>query len=117
MRRGTPRGDPAGDPGVRGGGSARAGGDGEWVSMRLIPLPAGVAQDATAAAELRERLHLELGCETMLQSWQGQGLLRVSAQIYNRPQEYERLADGFAALLGSTPDSTSGPTLRSTSGA
>ena len=78
--------------------------------MRLIPLPAGVAQDATAADELRERVRLELGCETMLKSWQGQGLLRVSAQIYNRPQEYDRLADGLAALLGSTLGSTLGPT-------
>jgi len=32
-------------------------------------------------------------------SWHGRGLLRLSAQVYNRPDDYHRLAEHLPALL------------------
>ncbi len=32
-------------------------------------------------------------------TWNGQALMRLSAQVYNRPEEYERLAAKLPALL------------------
>ncbi|MFD0346784.1 hypothetical protein ACFQ0M_13360 [Kitasatospora aburaviensis] len=36
---------------------------------------------------------------TVVRPWPGGGVLRVSAQLYNRPRDYERLAAGLAELL------------------
>ncbi|HEY0699838.1 MAG TPA: aminotransferase class V-fold PLP-dependent enzyme [Micromonospora sp.] len=69
------------------------------VAMRIVPLPAGVATTLVDAVALRERIADELGIEVALVSWGGRGLLRVSAQVYNRPEEYERLADELPSLL------------------
>ncbi|MGE5829617.1 MAG: aminotransferase class V-fold PLP-dependent enzyme [Micromonosporaceae bacterium] len=73
------------------------------LSMRLIPLPAGVAEDHDQATALRERITKELGCEVLLHAWRGRGILRLSAQAYNTPAEYDRLADGLPSLLGLAP--------------
>lgn len=69
--------------------------------MRVVPLPEGVATDLSAAEALRRRISSTLDTEVGLNAWQGRGLLRLSAQVYNRPQEYDRLADGLPALLRS----------------
>ena len=68
------------------------------VSMRLIPLPPGLADDGSAANALALRIATELRCEVPVYVWQGRGMLRLSAQIYNRPEDYERLADGLRGL-------------------
>lgn len=78
------------------------------VSMRLIPLPPGLADDATRASDLRLRIAADLGCEVALDTWQGRGVLRVSAQIYNRTEDYARLADGLRALVGQGPPPSGG---------
>jgi isopenicillin-N epimerase len=67
------------------------------VSMRLVPLPPGVADDRLAATNLRERLAIEAACEAHIDVWCGRGHLRLSAQLYNGPDDYDRLA---AALPG-----------------
>lgn len=67
--------------------------------MRVIPLPAGTATDHTEAYALRRRISEELSTEVAVNAWPGGGLLRVSAQIYNRPAEYDRLAAGLPELL------------------
>lgn len=67
--------------------------------MTLIPLPAGVATDQPAAAALRRRISDELSAEVGLASWRGRGYLRLSAQVYNRAEDYERLAAGLPKLL------------------
>ena len=70
------------------------------VSMRLIPLPPGLADDPSDASALAQRIATELRCEVPVYVWQGRGMLRLSAQIYNRPEDYERLADGLRSLRG-----------------
>jgi isopenicillin-N epimerase len=67
--------------------------------MTLIPLRPGVADDPAAAAALRRRISDELMAEVGLTAWRGRGYLRLSAQIYNRPEDYQRLAAGLPKLL------------------
>nr|WP_249714535.1 aminotransferase class V-fold PLP-dependent enzyme [Micromonospora sp. NBRC 107566] len=70
------------------------------VAMRLIPLPAGIATTQDAAAALRQRIGEQLAAEVNIAAWNGRGYLRVCAQVYNRPEEYERLARSLPTLLG-----------------
>jgi isopenicillin-N epimerase len=69
------------------------------VSMRLVPLPPGVADDRPAAAEFQREIATELAYEVAASAWGGRGYLRLSAQVYNRPQEYDRLAEALPGLL------------------
>lgn len=69
------------------------------VSMRIVPLPPGVADTAEGAAELSRRVADRLAAMVAVNACRGRGYLRLSAQVYNRPEEYERLADGLPALL------------------
>ncbi|HEV2637719.1 MAG TPA: aminotransferase class V-fold PLP-dependent enzyme [Actinocrinis sp.] len=59
--------------------------------MRLVPL-AGVPASQGAADELRDRLAREYGFETAINAWGGRTLLRLSAQLYNGMEDYEKLA-------------------------
>jgi isopenicillin-N epimerase len=70
------------------------------VSMRLIPLPDGVATTQPEAVALRERISDELRTEVNLNAWDGRGWLRVCGQVYNRADEYERFAESLPSLLG-----------------
>ncbi|MBF9129892.1 aminotransferase class V-fold PLP-dependent enzyme [Plantactinospora sp. S1510] len=72
---------------------------GPTVAMRLLPLPAGTATTFDDAMALRERVGDELGAEVAINAWQGRGWLRLSGQVYNRAEEYERLAERLPALL------------------
>jgi isopenicillin-N epimerase len=72
---------------------------GPTVSMRLLPLPDGLATDEAAARVLRLRIADELAAEVAIACWAGRGFLRLSAQVYNRADEYERLAERLPALL------------------
>ncbi|MGC4895716.1 aminotransferase class V-fold PLP-dependent enzyme [Micromonospora sp. DT31] len=72
---------------------------GPAVAMRLVPLPPGVATTLAAATELRARIADELLTEVSVPSWNGRGYLRVSAQVYNTAEEYERLAVRLPTLL------------------
>jgi isopenicillin-N epimerase len=90
--------DAADLPGPRVGTSDESGEAGN-VSMRVVPLPPGVATTAEAATALRLRIAAELATETAISAWGGRGLLRLSAQVYNRAEEYDRLAERLPALL------------------
>jgi isopenicillin-N epimerase len=70
------------------------------LAMRVVPLPKGVATTLEAAIALRRRISDELSTELAIGPWEGRGLMRLSAQVYNRPEEYERLAAGLPKLLG-----------------
>ena len=70
----------------------------EPVTMRIVPLPAGVA-DTRDAATLRDRLATEHGCEVAVNAWRGRGHLRISAQVYNVKADVDRLAEACAAVL------------------
>jgi selenocysteine lyase/cysteine desulfurase len=63
------------------------------IAMRLVPLP-----DGTGPA-IRQRIADQLGIEVSVNEWHGQTLLRLSAQVYNKAEEYERLAAQLPALL------------------
>ncbi len=69
------------------------------VSMRVVPLPLGLADDQAAAEVLRRRLATDHRIEVTLDPWRGEGLLRLSAQIYNRIDDYERLGHALRDLL------------------
>jgi isopenicillin-N epimerase len=69
------------------------------VSMQLVPLPAGVAGTPTEAAALQTRIGEQIAVEVAVTSWAGLGFVRVSAQAYNSPADYARLAADLPALL------------------
>jgi isopenicillin-N epimerase len=69
------------------------------VSMRVVPLPPRVATDRPAAMEVRSRLAAEHAVEVALDSWHGHGYVRLSAQLYNRVEDYGRLARALVQVL------------------
>jgi isopenicillin-N epimerase len=69
------------------------------VPMRVVPLPEHLCPDFESAHALRQRISEELQAEVAVNSWNGRGLLRLSGQVYNRAEEYERLAERLPALL------------------
>ncbi|WP_319458863.1 aminotransferase class V-fold PLP-dependent enzyme [Micromonospora sp. RTP1Z1] len=72
---------------------------GPTVSMRLIPLPPGVATTMDAAKALRTRIAERLAAEVAVMTWLDRGWLRLCGQVYNTPDEYDRLAVRLPALL------------------
>ncbi|WP_431031882.1 aminotransferase class V-fold PLP-dependent enzyme [Streptomyces sp. P6-2-1] len=73
----------------------------EAPAMRLVPLSPVHATDPDRAAALQRRVAEELRCEVSITSWDGRGFLRLSAHVYNRPEEYAYLAERLPALLAS----------------
>ncbi len=71
-------------------------------TMRLVTLPAGLVSDDLEAARLGAYLAPRTGVEVALTSWCGRGFLRLSAHVYNTPDEFgvaaERFAPHFADL-------------------
>jgi isopenicillin-N epimerase len=68
-------------------------------AMRIVPLPAGLATTPAEAQALRQHIADKLATETAVNAWGGRGWLRLSAQVYNHPEEYERFADRLPPLL------------------
>ncbi len=66
--------------------------------MTVVPLP-GVATDPVGAGALRRRISDELATEVGVASWRGQAYLRLSAQVYNREEDFQRLVEGLPELL------------------
>ncbi|PYC77211.1 aminotransferase [Streptomyces tateyamensis] len=71
------------------------------VSMRAVRLPAGTAEREEQVRPLMAAVLEQLGTRIAVRPWAGGGVLRISAQVYNRPAEYERLAEGLRGVLGS----------------
>ncbi|NJC81692.1 aminotransferase class V-fold PLP-dependent enzyme [Planosporangium mesophilum] len=71
------------------------------LAMRVVPLPSGLATDLASASALRRRIADELGFEVAVNPYRGQGLLRLSAQVYNQASDYERLAERLPGFLAS----------------
>lgn len=69
------------------------------LAMRLVPLPGVTGGDVEQATRLRQRIAAELAAEVSVAWWSGRTWLRICAQVYNRAEEYERLADSLPALL------------------
>jgi isopenicillin-N epimerase len=69
------------------------------VSMQLVPLPDGLVTDTDGAAALQDRISEEAAIEVAVTTWAGRGFIRVSAQAYNAPADYRRLAADLPSLL------------------
>lgn len=69
------------------------------VSMQLVPLPVGVASTPEDASLLQARIAEIAAVEVAVTTWDGQGFIRVSAQAYNCPADYVRLAEALPDLL------------------
>jgi isopenicillin-N epimerase len=68
------------------------------IPMRLLPLP-GVAPTREAAVAFTDRLAIDYAIECPVDVWNGQPLLRISAQLYNAIGDYERLAAALKEIL------------------
>ncbi|WP_369777378.1 aminotransferase class V-fold PLP-dependent enzyme [Streptomyces sp. R33] len=71
----------------------------EGLAMRSLRLPPGTAETYEGARALRERIAADLGIRVLIWPWPGGGGVRVCGQVYNRPEEYERLAAELPAYL------------------
>ncbi|GAA3519118.1 aminotransferase class V-fold PLP-dependent enzyme [Actinocatenispora rupis] len=69
------------------------------LAMRVVRLPDGAVTSESTAVRLRERITTELRTHVAVSFWNGAGLLRLCAQVYNRAGEYERLAATLPGLL------------------
>jgi isopenicillin-N epimerase len=76
-------------------------GGGLPLPMRLVPLPRELVPTPEAAGVLGARILDDLRTHVAMTSFGDQTLLRLSAQIYNRAEEYERLADRLPGILPS----------------
>lgn len=68
-------------------------------TMRLVRLPEGAVADAEAADRLYLRLSEEARIEVPPVFFEGAAYLRLSAQVYNEPDDYHRLADVLPTML------------------
>ncbi len=67
------------------------------LSMALVTLPPGLADTREQAHRVRQDMAAR-GVEMSIGAWKGHGRIRLSAQVYNRPADYERLAVGVRDL-------------------
>ncbi|MHA6626623.1 aminotransferase class V-fold PLP-dependent enzyme [Pseudonocardia sichuanensis] len=67
--------------------------------MRLVRLPAGLADSREAADGLRDRVARELGVEAAFTSFDGTAYMRLSAHVYNTAADYEHFADACVPVL------------------
>ncbi len=75
------------------------------LSMALVRLPPGAADTREQAKALQEHM-ITLGVEMAVGSWNGRGAIRLSAQVYNRPSDYERMAAGTREYLAGSKASS-----------
>jgi isopenicillin-N epimerase len=68
------------------------------LSMAIVPLPPGRVETREEARALQEHM-VALGVEMAVGAWNGRGSIRLSAQVYNRPADYERMAAGVREFL------------------
>ncbi|MGV9557335.1 aminotransferase class V-fold PLP-dependent enzyme [Streptomyces sp. NPDC003522] len=67
--------------------------------MRLVRLPEGLGTSRIEADALRDRAAVELGVEAAFTSFGGTGYLRLSAHVYNTPDDYEYFADACVPVV------------------
>ncbi|MFD6873779.1 MULTISPECIES: aminotransferase class V-fold PLP-dependent enzyme [unclassified Streptomyces] len=71
----------------------------EGLPLRSLLLPPGTAETQDDARAMREELAAKLRTRVLVWPRRGGGGLRVCGQIYNRAEEYERLAAALPAYL------------------
>jgi isopenicillin-N epimerase len=67
-------------------------------AMRLVRLPESTLSDSHDAEKLTRRLSTDWMVEVAPIWFEGEGYIRLAAQIYNDPIDYERLADALVAI-------------------
>jgi len=80
-------------------GAGRVAPEGMHAAMSAVPLRAGVAGSREQAMALTRRLYDEHRIEVPVNLVAGQSVLRLSAQLYNAPADYERLAAVLPSIL------------------
>jgi isopenicillin-N epimerase len=73
--------------------------DAMFEAMTLVRLPPGICKTDEEARVLQARLGNLLGMEACPVAWNGRGYLRLSAQAYNSPLEYDKLAGAVSDML------------------
>jgi isopenicillin-N epimerase len=68
------------------------------LSLAIVPLPIGLADDNDSARSLHRHL-IGRGIESAMPRWKGRGTVRLSAHVYNSPADYERLALGIRDFI------------------
>ena len=63
-----------------------------------LELPSRIAPDTAGCRALRARIATELGAEVVITMARERMVLRLSAQVYNRDQDFQQLAGYLAAL-------------------
>ena len=74
--------------------------DGLFEAMTLVALPDGLVTSMDSGRAISQRLARQHRIEAAVFPWRDRGFLRLSAQAYNAPEEYERLGAALAGLLG-----------------
>lgn len=69
------------------------------LSMAALALPPGVAEDEAGAESWKRRIAEHAAVEVAVTTFRGRGLLRLSAQVYNRPADFDALARRLPLLL------------------
>lgn len=69
--------------------------------MRLVRLPEGMLTREEDALVLYERLSTQFTVEAAPIWFEGSGFVRVTGQVYNRPDDYARLADALLTIQAS----------------
>ena len=66
--------------------------------MALVRLPPSRADTPQRTREIQDHL-VTLGVEMAIGCWNGRSAIRLSAQVYNQPSDYEQLAIGVRDFL------------------
>jgi len=67
-------------------------------SMAAVPLPQPLARGSRSVEEIQAELSARHDIEVPIVAWGDRRLVRVSAHLHNRPEQYERLADALLEL-------------------
>jgi isopenicillin-N epimerase len=72
--------------------------DQRWCSMATVPIPQRVAAAFPSPETLQAHLYERHAIEVPVIEWETRWFVRVSCQLYNRPEQYERLAESIVRL-------------------
>jgi isopenicillin-N epimerase len=81
-------------------------------SMAVVALPGDEGSTREEAMALQDRLYQAERIEMPFAAWNDRGYVRLSAQVYNAPAEYDRLARALPEVLGEAPERAGSPSAR-----
>ena len=77
-------------------------------AMASVALPTHVPATERAASHIRQQLRDGYRIEVTITPFAGRLWVRLSAYLYNEPEDYDRLCDAVIAITGDTPLAASG---------